>query len=221
MNNVNQSHFDISLFSSKLKEAMLRKGLVNKKGQPDSIQLYNAYYPNDKIKDNLEGQALRDKARKFDTWLKGQSYPKSISDIVTLCNVLDCSMDFLFSDIEERNYDIKHIKKMTGLSEKAIDMLHDDIKESQELDFLIGQTHNDFSFIEMLNTIIENDYFRILLHDMERCQKATQQYNESTKNRAPSEYWNIKNFLSLKNERDLSLFASQQVLSKLLDSISK
>lgn len=88
-------------FSKNLKEVMKRKGLVNKKGIPDYIKLYDAFYPNDRLSKNLEGQALRDKARKFDTWLKGTSYPKSVADLVTLCNILDCSMDFLFSDISE------------------------------------------------------------------------------------------------------------------------
>lgn len=105
---------------------MEEKNLLNKKGRPDAIKLYNLLYPSDEITDEFikkDRQAVTDKTRKIDNWIKGKNYPKNISEIMALCNAFGCDMDYFFTDMQCKTHDKQFIQDYTGLSEKSIDVL--------------------------------------------------------------------------------------------------
>ena len=118
---------EIHIFSEKLNRIMLEKGLVNKKGKADPIKLYNLLYPNDEITDDmfkLDGQKYRDKTHNILNWIQGKNYPKSIKDILSLCNALECDLDYFFTDMECPTHDIQFIHDYIGISKEAINELH-------------------------------------------------------------------------------------------------
>jgi len=93
---------DLQLFSQKLCDLMKKRGMTYKNNQPDPILLYNAFYPHDQLQiidQNGNGfgrSEYSEKTRKFDNWIKGKSYPKTITDMLQLCNALDCDLDYFF-----------------------------------------------------------------------------------------------------------------------------
>ena len=117
---------ELHIFSDKLNHIMLKKGLVNKKGEADPIKLYNLLYPNDEITEDmlkLDRRKYTDMTRYISNWIKGKNYPKSVNDILSLCNALECDLDYFFSDMECPTHDMQFIHEKTGLSEKAIKAL--------------------------------------------------------------------------------------------------
>ena len=134
------------LFSKKLTSLLIKKGMVDKKGNPNKISLYNLLYPDDKITDEdcrIDRQAVTDKTRNISNWLKGNNYPKRISDVLHLCNALNCDLDYFFTDMPAPTHDLEYISKETNLSCDAV--LY--IQNATEYERLI------------LDTILKKKYF--------------------------------------------------------------
>lgn len=111
------------LFSKKLSSLLVKKGMKNKKGEPDKIALYNLLYPTNAITDEdckIDRQAVTDKTRNISNWLKGNNYPKRISDVLDLCNALDCDLDYFFTNMDAPTHDIEFVSKETNLSCDAV-----------------------------------------------------------------------------------------------------
>lgn len=107
------------IFRKKLIKIMEEKGY-------SYVDVYNRMYPDLKVKDNVTGQSARDRARKVYNWTHGgdnPSYPKTIDDVLLLCNALDCDLDYFFTDMEEKTHDKAFICEITGLSENAVEIL--------------------------------------------------------------------------------------------------
>lgn len=108
---------------------MKKRGMTYKNNQPDPILLYNAFYPHDQLQiidQNGNGfgrSEYTEKTRKFDNWIKGKSYPKTITDMLQLCNALNCDLDYFFTDMNCTTHDLQFIQDKTGLSENAISNL--------------------------------------------------------------------------------------------------
>lgn len=137
---------DEHLFSQKLSSLLLKKGLIDKKGKPDKIALYNLLYPTNPITNEdckLDRQAVTDKTRSISNWLAGHCYPKRISDVLELCNALNCDLDYFFTDMPAPTHDIEFIANNTNLSCDAILYL----QNSTEYEQLI------------LDTILKKEYF--------------------------------------------------------------
>lgn len=123
MKYVNDLHAQRAIFSSKLRNIMIKREMTYDNGKPDPIDLYNILYPNDYIDKKERGfhrSDYTDKVRKYDNWIKGNNYPKNISDVLKLCNALKCDLDYFFTDMESSTHDIEFISSETGLSEDAI-----------------------------------------------------------------------------------------------------
>lgn len=118
---------DLQLFSQKLCAIMIKKGMVYGDNKPDPIALYNALYPSDKIEiKNIIGFNRSDymqKVRKQYNWINGKGYPKNITDVLELCNALECDLDYLFTDMPCATHDTQFVQDKTGLSEGAIERL--------------------------------------------------------------------------------------------------
>lgn len=137
---------DTHLFSKKLSSLLIKKGMINKKGEPDKISLYNLLYPANAITDEdcrIDRQAVTDKTRNISNWLKGNNYPKRISDVLALCNALDCDLDYFFTNMPAPTHDIEFISKETNLSCDSV--LY--IQNATEYEQLI------------LDTILKKEYF--------------------------------------------------------------
>lgn len=114
------------LFAQKLSKIMIDKGMIDKKGKPDKVALYNLLYPNDLITEETrknDSQFVVDKTRTISNWLNGKNYPKKITDVFLLCNTLDCDLDYFFTDMHAPTHNIEFISLETGLSNNAINML--------------------------------------------------------------------------------------------------
>jgi len=155
---------DLHTFSQKLIILMEKYKLINKKGRPDTIKLYNMLYPNDKITDELikkDRQVVTDKTRKIDNWVKGKNYPKSISEIIALCNAFECDMDYFFTNMSCETHNKQFIHDYTGLSENAIN----------KLKYYNRQMHN---CIDALNILLVSANFENVLYRIKKYMKAVE-----------------------------------------------
>lgn len=151
------------LFSQKLSSILIEKGMIDKKGKPDKIALYNLLYPNDKItKKDCEDdrQGVTDRTRNISNWLKGNNYPKRISDVLELCNALDCDLDYFFTNMPAPTHDIEFISQKTGLNKKSIDTLN--ILKRSEYIGILNYIMSDYAilgrFLSNLSLYFDNDY---------------------------------------------------------------
>lgn len=113
------------IFAERFKTACQKK--FNKKqndeiGTKELFEIFKYVYP------ERATLYLNDKNSAVPTlrkWLNGESIPE-FSTLLKLCdeNCLNCSLDYLFGRIECTKHDIQFIHDYTGLSEKAIQILH-------------------------------------------------------------------------------------------------
>lgn len=126
---------------------MIDKKMIDKRGNPDKIALYNLLNPNAQITENdceIDRQGVTDKTRAISNWLNGKNYPKSIFDVISLCNALDCDLDYFFTDMLAPTHDINFITQETNLSYNAI---------------LNLQKATDFER-SILDILLKKEYFR-------------------------------------------------------------
>lgn len=150
---------DSHLFAKKLRSIVLKKGMIDKKGEPDKIALYNLLEPNNQITEELckqDRQKVTDMTRKVSNWLKGNSYPKSIADVLVLCNVLDCDLDYFFTDMESPTHDIAFIKSEIGLSINSVEMLKILSDYKNKYQTLFPELGSD---IDALNAMLEYQHY--------------------------------------------------------------
>lgn len=111
------------IFGEKLKNIMIEKGMIDKKGKPDKVALYNLLFPNAIITENLrqqDPQKVVDLTRTISYWLKGNRYPKTINSILDICNALNCDLDYFFSDLKAPTHDIQFISTQLNISYKSV-----------------------------------------------------------------------------------------------------
>jgi transcriptional regulator with XRE-family HTH domain len=97
-------------------------------------------------------------------WYGGVQLPR-LEKFYALCNILDCSSDYLLGIDEERTHDLEFIKQETGLNEKTLTALkkHPNISKSIELlittEYENQNTDNYFlSLNSVLNELVEYLY---------------------------------------------------------------
>lgn len=124
---MNKYVIDLHLFSQKVCMALIDKKMVDKNGKPDPIKLHNILYPNDLITENDIEKCGRsnftEKTRKERNWINGVNYPKTMNDVLLLCNALDCDLDYFFTDMPCKTHDMQFIHDETGLSTEAVERL--------------------------------------------------------------------------------------------------
>lgn len=148
---------DLHSFGGKLSSLMIQKGLIDKKGNPDPIALHNLLYPNNTITEQQiknDRQKVTDTTRKYSNWLKGKNYPKTIPELIDLCNVLNCDLDYFFSSLEAPTHDLDYISNTTGLSLESINELN----LMTTNDKLILNTFIETKCIDKMRNSIENFY---------------------------------------------------------------
>lgn len=135
---------DLRIFSKKLKDLMLEKGLINQQGKPDRNALYNLMYPDTITEDDKKDKlAVESRTKTVGNWLNGKNYPKRIDDMLDLCNALNCDLDYFFTYMPEPTHDLKFIADSTELSWQAVQALQN-LSEFEKL---------------ILNTMLKNGYF--------------------------------------------------------------
>lgn len=162
---------DLQLFSKKLCKLMKDKGMTYKNDLPDPVLLYNAFYPHDQLQiidktgKGFGRSEYSEKTRKFDNWIKGKAYPKTINDMLQLCNALDCDLDYFFTDMECSTHDFQFIHDKTGLSEdsikslNALNTLNEIFPGCQDekfdlINLILQDAHNKESFSSLLDLIV-------------------------------------------------------------------
>lgn len=111
------------IFGEKLKNIMIEKGMIDKKGKPDKVALYNLLFPNAIITEDLrqqDPQKVVDLTRTISYWLKGNRYPKTINSILDICNALNCDLDYFFTDLKAPTHDIQFISTQLDISYKSV-----------------------------------------------------------------------------------------------------
>lgn len=97
-----------TVFSKMLKKARKEKGLS---------------------RDDLAGK-LRSTERTVEAWEQGRQLPGA-HVLLSLPDILECSLDYLTGRIKEKTVEAHHICKYTGLSEKAVSMLQNNHKSGK------------------------------------------------------------------------------------------
>lgn len=98
-------------------------------------------------------------------WEQGRAIPEP-SKLFKIQELLDCSIDYLFGRIDFKNYDIKFIHQLTGLSENAITKL---CKMDREYIYILSEllTHDYFdSLLDKVNSLSDKKTINSDLADM-------------------------------------------------------
>ena len=95
-------------------------------------------------------------------WETGQSIP-SAEDLKEMCSFYGCDAGYIFGEYDEKRREATDIKRETGLSEKAINVLRK----------LQADKNVDNEIIDFLNLIIESAEFR---HHMWNLSKSSMEY---------------------------------------------
>lgn len=164
---------DLHFFAQKLSSLMKERGMVDKKGNPDSKELYKAMYPNNIETDSKNGQSLTDKARAQDNWIKGKNFPQDITKLLELCNALNCNLDYFFTPMQEATHDMHYICEETGLTTQSVETLkklHDREQyytdhDMKILNYILSNTGEFSNFINNIGNYIDNQY-QIPLHEV-------------------------------------------------------
>ena len=99
-------------------------------------------------------------------WEQGKSIP-SAEAICNICDLLDCDADYLLGRMDERNHDIKEIREYTGLSEEAINVLH-------QLLHSVPFKYESVQYTRILSSLFITESFRSFLEqlwDLDSCFK--------------------------------------------------
>lgn len=132
---------DEHTFGEKLKNIMIEKGMIDKKGKPDKVALYNLLFPNAIITEDLrqqDPQKVVDLTRTISYWLKGNRYPKTINSILDICNALNCDLDYFFTDLKAPTHDIQFISTQLDISYKSVmEIINYDSEIKKLLDSII------------------------------------------------------------------------------------
>lgn len=81
-------------------------------------------------------------------WEQGRSFPTT-DVLCNICELLDCDADYLLDKITEKTHCIEEMKKYTGLSEQALDALHN----------IPHITCETTKYKRILNSFITSGYF--------------------------------------------------------------
>lgn len=104
---------DFSVFGKRLKAQRKKKGL-------NQAQLGEMVWPIPENGNDEQIHKAKETARKkIQSYEKGK-YPKDYADLCKICDVLECSLDYLFGAIDLSNHKAADIQAATGLSSSAI-----------------------------------------------------------------------------------------------------
>lgn len=131
---------------------------------------------------------------------KGGSDPK-LKNLLAMCELYDCDLDFLIGRIETRKHDIKTVCEITGLSEKAVEKLtkikpHRDLSDLTQDDFFeengkikltkagaekVKNKKKSYSIlVPTLSRLIEADRFHGLIMAYKSFLDSAEKLNDST-----------------------------------------
>ncbi len=116
------------LFSKNLVEKRKKAGY---KTQSDFAKAYDAMFPTkrkDESAGNVSVGGILGTIKHYENPNYTVSMP-SLDKVDNICTLLGCDIDYLTGRIDEESHDKKFICEYLGLSEKAVDVLHD-LKES-------------------------------------------------------------------------------------------
>ena len=162
---------NLHLFSQKLCAILIDKKMIDKNGNPDPIELHNLLYPKDLITQNdiekFGRSYFTEKTRKERNWINGANCPRTMKDVLMLCNALKCDLDYFFTDMPCTTHDIQFIHDYTGLSQGAIERLselmywHNNkwFPASQDdkfdvINLILSDTHSPDSVSSLLNLLV-------------------------------------------------------------------
>lgn len=88
-----------------------------------------------------------------------------IDKLISIAKELNVSTDYLLCNTKVKDVNNIEISKKLGLSDKSINVLSNfNKKDSWQLDVLYGTSENYQDFLTIINTIIENEDFEILIY---------------------------------------------------------
>lgn len=152
-------------------------------------------------------------------WENGTQKP-DIFSIYNLCKVLDVDLGYLFAEYKEKTFDMKYICEYTGLSEKAVNILHR-LKGTKRKEALTAL--NDL--IETGNVFVNSVLMRIpqyikcrAIYEMKQ-PKQFNGNNDTEKTLSEANYKDLKRFALEK--MDIALFSLSKGIVDSIEAIYK
>lgn len=86
--------------------------------------------------DNEDGDEyarnVESKRKTISNWERGKATP-SLADLIALCNILDCDIEYLIGDIDVPKKEVADVMAVTGLTQKAVDAFLQLSKDDMEI----------------------------------------------------------------------------------------
>lgn len=141
-----------AVFSSRLKSRREDKGKTQ-------AELARLVWPEIFSDPNMSEKA-KDTKRKCIVGYENGKFPKDPEIYIRLCKALDCDMGYLFGEYECSTVDVQAISDYTGLSEKAIEFMHESLPGDGETD-LVSTILS--AFLTPAGVLISSEVGRLLL----------------------------------------------------------
>lgn len=143
--------FENHIFATRLEKRLRELGFVTKKNTIDKIRFYNALYPQTPLdKSRYESQYITDHTRPIDNWLKGICIPAKFDTIIDICNVLNCSPEFFFTEnLEAPTRNLQNASDLIGINYRTLEKLQSYDSDTRALlEYLVAG--DDFDFLNSL-----------------------------------------------------------------------
>ena len=158
----------------------------------------------------------KDKVRERDTYRVNYT----VDELIRVCNLLNVDMDYLLGKQDEETHEIKDLKELTGLSEKACSIIADYTKRKTEEEWieehLQGESPKNSDILaKIMSWLIENRALQIL-SDLGTVSDA---YWYLFNNEKPPEY-DFYNPNNVDNQFVVQIERNQRELIKIIEEYS-
>lgn len=165
---MSKNHFPI--FAERLKELRTKQEFLVKK--KFTLKELSTLIKENEIK--IDGKSITITEQSLNNYEKGQQLP-DISRLYCICKSLNVSADYLLglSDVQNPETDYQAINKMIGLTDEAITVLRNSVKEKEKSkhspNLVPGLSTNNIDSgnqtsykHELVNAFFEREYYKIL-----------------------------------------------------------
>lgn len=132
-------------FGKRLKKRCRDKGITQEKLK-------------DLLKEHSDNHTIEVTLGTIKNWYGGKQLPR-LATFYALCDLLDCSADYLLGIDEERNHDFEFIKQETGLNEKTLTALKKYPHISHTIDILVTTEYSNqdkYKYLLSCGTILND-----------------------------------------------------------------
>lgn len=139
--------YEFKIHTGHFKERLTKKGL-------SLFDIFEKLYP-DKAKEYISPTDKNNAIRKIRNWQDGYAMPKTLNEMIALCELLDCDIEYLTGKQDYVRKDNLNAIQRTGLDEITIEEISKlSTSEKHIIDAIFSRTNVSFNLIKLIKQIL-------------------------------------------------------------------